>query len=214
MSFRRPLTLLLAVPALLVGCSAAPAAPSTTPPPAISVNPPTSVPTGANTTTSAAPAAACPSGEYRATGFTAVGANAASGKGKVTDVGVTFRDGRYTFDFADAAEQGVLYGDIYVTSSESSPYLSFYDISTPSDIAFGSNLHGYDVFVTVDDMWAEEAVRLLHTDGIDAGESGAAGLAGLLAERVGLGLGPDDVVLVFLTEGPTDPDNFRRIISG
>ncbi|MBP8919058.1 MAG: hypothetical protein R2742_16475 [Micropruina glycogenica] len=111
MSFRRPLTLLLAVPALLVGCSAAPAAPSTTPPPAISVNPPTSVPTGANTTTSAAPAAACPSGEYRATGFTAVGANAASGKGKVTDVGVTFRDGRYTFDFDDDQTVSLTLGD-------------------------------------------------------------------------------------------------------
>lgn len=111
MSFRRPLTLLLAVPALLVGCSAAPAAPSTTPPPAISVNPPTSVPTGAATTTSAAPAAACPSGEYRATGFTAVGANAASGKGKVTDVGVTFRDGRYTFDFDDDQTVSLTLGD-------------------------------------------------------------------------------------------------------
>lgn len=69
------------------------------------------MPTGANTTTSAAPAAACPSGEYRATGFTAVGANAASGKGKVTDVGVTFRDGRYTFDFDDDQTVSLTLGD-------------------------------------------------------------------------------------------------------
>lgn len=85
---------------------------------------------------------------------------------------------------------------------------------TPSEIALPSNLHGYDCFVTVDDSYAEEAVRLLHADGIDAGESGAAGLAGLLAEGAALGLGHDDVVLVFLTEGPTDPVNFRRIVAG
>ncbi len=83
---------------------------------------------------------------------------------------------------------------------------------TPSEIALPSNLYGYDCFVTIDDSFAEEAVRLLHADGIAAGESGAAGLAGLLAAREGLGLGPDDVVLAFLTEGPTDPENFRRII--
>jgi len=57
-------------------------------------------------------------------------------------------------------------------------------------------------------------VRLLHADGIDAGESGAAGLAGLLAERDALGLTTDDVVLVLLTERPTDPVSFRRILEG
>mgnify|MGYP001766014063 CR=1 FL=1 len=116
-------------------------------------------------------------------------------------------------DAACMAESAVA-GRLVAVPAEGRTCMAGLNCGTPSDIAFGSNLHGYDVFVTVDDMWAEEAVRLLHADGIDAGESGAAGLAGLLAERVGLGLGPDDVVLVFLTEGPTDPENFRRIISG
>ena len=40
-------------------------------------------------------------------------------------------------------------------------------------------------------------------DGITAGESGAAGLAGLLAFRDELALGPDDTVLVINTEGDT-----------
>lgn len=83
---------------------------------------------------------------------------------------------------------------------------------TPSPIGFPSNLYGYNCFVAIADSFAEEAIRLLHADGIEAGESGAAGLAGLLAAGQELGLGADDVVLVFLTEGPTDPVNFRRII--
>lgn len=50
-----------------------------------------------------------------------------------------------------------------------------------------------------------------------AGESGAAGVAGLLAARESalreaLGLGPESRVLVVGTEGATDPDTYRRIV--
>lgn len=75
---------------------------SAPPPPAITANP-TPVSTEA---TSAAPATspaavACPSGDYQATGFSAVGANSATGAGTVQDIDVTFRNGRYTFEFDD-----------------------------------------------------------------------------------------------------------------
>ncbi len=76
---------------------------------------------------------------------------------------------------------------------------------TPSIVAWDDVLAGYDIFATVSDDDARDAIRLLHDDGIEAGESGAAGLAGLLAHAGGLGLGPQDDVLVFLTEGVTDP---------
>ena len=66
--------------------------------------------------------------------------------------------------------------------------------------------------VTVTDEDAEEATRLLYRDYINAGESGAAGLAALLAHGQELGLTPQDDVLVFLTEGVTDPVNFARIL--
>lgn len=96
---RRPLVLLLAVPALAVGCSATPApTPSTSSPPAITANP-TPVSTEATSAPATSPAAStsCPAGEYRATAFTA------SGLGKVTvrEVDAEFRNGRYTFDFDD-----------------------------------------------------------------------------------------------------------------
>lgn len=99
-SVRRPLVLVLAVPALLAGCSATPA-PTATPsnPPAITANP-TPVSTEATSAPADSPApAACPSGEYRATGFTATGADSTTGKGILKEVDVTFRDGRYVFEF-------------------------------------------------------------------------------------------------------------------
>jgi diaminopropionate ammonia-lyase len=62
---------------------------------------------------------------------------------------------------------------------------------------------GIEAFAAVSDDRAREAVRLLARDGVRAGESGAAGLAGLLAFRDELALSPADTVLVVNTEGDT-----------
>ena len=61
---------------------------------------------------------------------------------------------------------------------------------------------GIEAFAAVSDDRAREAVALLARDGVTAGESGAAGLAGLLAFRDDL-LSPGDTVLVVNTEGDT-----------
>ena len=115
---------------------------------------------------------------------------------------------------AACVTESVLAGRVVTVPAAGSTCMAGLNCGTPSEVAFDTNLHGYDCFVTIDDSFAEDAVRLLHADGIDAGESGAAGLAGLLAERDALGLVGSDVVLVFLTERPTDPESFRRIIAG
>jgi diaminopropionate ammonia-lyase len=60
---------------------------------------------------------------------------------------------------------------------------------------------GIEAFAAIEDRWAFEAVDLLAADGITAGESGAAGLAGLLAFRDQLSL--RGTVLVVNTEGAT-----------
>ena len=85
---------------------------------------------------------------------------------------------------------------------------------------------GIDAFVTVGDDRAVEAVRLLHREGIPAGESGASGLAGLLELRhhpqVGKLLQSRGVrgglagasVLILATEGVTDPELYGRIVRG
>ena len=87
---------------------------------------------------------------------------------------------------------------------------------------------GVDLFLTVDDRHAAAAMRALARPApgdppIVAGESGAAGLAGLLAllEEPELApaarflqLGPATNVLVINTEGTTDPVGYARIVDG
>jgi diaminopropionate ammonia-lyase len=78
-------------------------------------------------------------------------------------------------------------------------------------------LQSLDAALAVDDALAREAMRLLAEGGITAGETGAAGVAGLLAlrespERAALGLGPQSSVLALVTEGATDPEAFAKIV--
>lgn len=83
---------------------------------------------------------------------------------------------------------------------------------TPSPIAWPTVIAGIDTFVAVTDADAEEAMRALAQVDVVSGESGAAGLAGLLAFGPQLGLRPDDRVLVISTEGDTDPAAYARIV--
>ncbi|MGW0172681.1 diaminopropionate ammonia-lyase [Rhodococcus sp. NPDC003322] len=80
-----------------------------------------------------------------------------------------------------------------------------------SPLAWPELQAGVTACVTVDDDAAREAMRLLHAEGVTSGESGAAGLAGLL--RAPELLSPDDIVLLVSTEGITDPDAYADIIA-
>jgi len=96
----------------------------------------------------------------------------------------------------------------------------------PSLAAWPTLRAGIDLFLGVDDGFAEEAMRRLAAGSggdppVVAGESGAAGLAGLLAlcrepglrdARAALGLGPGSDVLIVNTEGATDPAGYRLIV--
>jgi diaminopropionate ammonia-lyase len=92
--------------------------------------------------------------------------------------------------------------------------------ATPSLIAWPAVSRGIDLYVAVGDDRVPEAMRLLAADGIVAGETGAGGLAGLLAlggedglapARATVALGPDSSVLLLCTEGATDPEAYRRL---
>ncbi len=79
-----------------------------------------------------------------------------------------------------------------------------------------------DVLVAVDDEPAREAMRLAARTGIVSGETGAAGLGGLLqllhsaeggeARRL-LGVNEDTRILVFNSEGATDPDAYWKVVA-
>jgi diaminopropionate ammonia-lyase len=90
----------------------------------------------------------------------------------------------------------------------------------PSVVAWPTVSRGIDLFVAIGDDWAREAMRMLAGAGIVSGETGAAGLAGLLAlsqeegGRRTLGLTEETRVLVFNCEGATDPEAYGRIVAG
>jgi diaminopropionate ammonia-lyase len=93
----------------------------------------------------------------------------------------------------------------------------------PSLVAWPTLYGSIDLLVSVDDEPVREAMRLGTGSRIVSGETGASGLGGLLAllrseggkeTRRTLGLGADTRVLVFNTEGATDPDAYQRVMSG
>ena len=87
----------------------------------------------------------------------------------------------------------------------------------PSMIAWQELERSATAFMAIPDAVVPDAMRLLAALGIVSGESGVAGLAALLlaaqdpdARRM-LDLGPDSRVLLFSTEGATDPELYRRL---
>ena len=91
----------------------------------------------------------------------------------------------------------------------------------PSPLAWPLVRDGLHAAIAVEDGRAREAMRLLAAGGVVAGESGAAGLAGLLAlvdehpeQARRLGLDGEAVVLLVNTEGATDPEAYATIVSG
>ena len=97
---------------------------------------------------------------------------------------------------------------------------------TPSPVAWPTISTVVDAFVAIDDEQTEEAMRLLaHPEPPDcvvvAGESGACGLASLIAVlrnedlkpvRDSATLGPRSRILVVNTEGATDSESYGRIV--
>jgi diaminopropionate ammonia-lyase len=93
----------------------------------------------------------------------------------------------------------------------------------PSLVAWPILPTSIDLLVSVDDEPIRGAMRLAAVSGIVSGETGASGLGGLLEllrseegkeARRTLGMDADTRVLVFNSEGATDPDAYRRITAG
>jgi diaminopropionate ammonia-lyase len=88
----------------------------------------------------------------------------------------------------------------------------------PSVVAWQELDHGAAAFMAIPDEGAVACMRLLAKQGIVAGESGVAGLAGCLlaagdvAARETLGLDGASRILAFSTEGATDPVVYDELV--
>lgn len=113
---------------------------------------------------------------------------------------------------ADCAIASIETGAIAAVPGPHDSIMAGLNCGSPSLIAWPVLERGVDTFVAVDDELAREAMRLLARDGIVSGESGAAGLAGLLDRREQLGLNGGMTVLTISTEGATDPVGYEAIV--
>ena len=88
----------------------------------------------------------------------------------------------------------------------------------PSLLAWQELERGAAAFMAIPDAAAIDGMKLLAKQGIVSGESGVAGLAGFLlaaadpVARETLGLGADSRVLLFSTEGATDPELYAQLV--
>lgn len=123
---------------------------------------------------------------------------------------------------ADCVAVSARRGELADTPGPHPSIMAGLNAGKPSLVAWPLLLAGIDTFVAIDDDPVPDAMRLLAADGVVAGETGAAGLAGLLAvhdagtpaDRAAAGLTPDATVLVLVTEGATDPAGYERAVGG
>jgi diaminopropionate ammonia-lyase len=107
-------------------------------------------------------------------------------------------------------------GEIVTLDEPQTSMMAGLNCATPSLIAWPMVSRGVDAYVSVADDRVPTAMRLLAADGVVAGETGAAGLAGLLrlAEETERPWDAGACVLLVATEGATDPENYARIVDG
>ncbi len=113
-------------------------------------------------------------------------------------------------------------GRIVTLEGRQASIMAGLNCGTPSPIAWPEMESGLGASLAVADQRARDAMRRLAGDGVVAGESGAAGLAGLLEllssnalapVRAGLGVTGETRALVFCTEGVTDPRAYREVLT-
>jgi diaminopropionate ammonia-lyase len=124
---------------------------------------------------------------------------------------------------AECLLESVAAGRIVSVPGPHDSIMSGLNCGRPSLVAWPIVSRGIDLLVAIDDGPAREAMRLAAESGVVSGETGAAGLGGLLelvgaggeeAARRALGVGEETRVLIFNCEGATDPDAYRRIMAG
>jgi diaminopropionate ammonia-lyase len=117
--------------------------------------------------------------------------------------------------------ESVASGHLVTLHHEQDSIMAGLNCSAPSLVAWPLLSQGIDVYLAIEDERVPEAMRLLAADGIIAGQTGAAGLAGMLVlvddptlgeVRETLALSRQTRVLLVSTEGATDPEAYRRLV--
>jgi diaminopropionate ammonia-lyase len=109
-------------------------------------------------------------------------------------------------------------GDIRNATGDLDTVMAGLACGEPSILAWQLLKPGADAFMSIPDDAAILAMRDLAAIGLVAGESGVAGLAGFRIAaadpemRRQLGLAPQSRVLVYGTEGATDPEVYRALV--
>jgi len=112
--------------------------------------------------------------------------------------------------------QSIRAGEVTTVPGPHPSIMAGLNCGTPSPIAFPTLAAGLDALVAIEDSFAEQSMRSLAAAGITSGETGAAALGGLsaaMASSTELGIGRDSHVVVLSTEGATDPESYRRIVT-
>ena len=108
-------------------------------------------------------------------------------------------------------------GAVVTLEGEQHSIMAGLNCGTMSSSAFAILKNGMDCFMTIDDERAREAMRLLAKEEVVSGETGAAGLGGLIEimshseiKKI-VDLSSASRVLLISTEGATDPDSYEAI---
>jgi diaminopropionate ammonia-lyase len=127
---------------------------------------------------------------------------------------------------SDSLLESIRQDGISKTKGSQQTLMSGLNCGTPSHLAWKILKDGVDLFLAIPDDYAIKAMQNLYfpfrnDTQIFAGESGAAGLAGLTAlaneeslkeVKKKIGLNHQSRVLIFNTEGVTDPESFEELI--
>ncbi len=114
-------------------------------------------------------------------------------------------------------------GDIVTVPGPHDSIMAGLNCGRVSMVAWPAAARGMDGFLAIPDKRAREAMRALAGLGVVAGETGAAGLAGLIElltgsesaqYRADLSLNEESRALIIVTEGATDPESYAQILDG
>jgi diaminopropionate ammonia-lyase len=127
---------------------------------------------------------------------------------------------------SDGMLQSFKQGELTLPSGNQHTIMAGLNCGIPSSTAWEIIKGNATAVIKIDDSFAMQAMRTLHTPADDdaqviAGESGAAGLAGFIATmtderyaplKEALGITEKSNILVYSTEGATDPEGYAAIV--